>query len=393
MTPIPPIAVPAGDGRVNATALDGVVRLLTAKVNEVIAALGVAMEARTRLRDGSVDARAFSAEMRGMLTDLAARIGEIRRGIKPDSAIPAVVNPTAIPAETPGLFRFSSQVATTHTTFRMDGDAQRIYRLRFRARFAASRTLFSASPCAIRGLANTLVGSDTVVAASGTNFAEDVAPMLLDTERVPLVFASGEIHRIVAVLAGPDRIVTDRPFVTSYANQPLSVNFAVGTYMRTTHAFQSMSAVIAAGGVPLAPGIVSFPPGEMAPLGGTDFVWVSTAQEDILLTAGLFNPLAGLVDQQLPEARDQTFDIFLPGNGSLTLHNESGGGEAAFLANSDYPADDDPRFPAAYRLLRGQFVQLDLVAIEPIVLPLDAILTESGFPVQGESPQASITPE
>ncbi len=393
MTPLPPIVIPPGDGRVNATALDAQVQQMAAAINAVIARLNVAFAERTQLADRSIDARHFSAELRGALADMAARVAEIRRGLKPTSAVPLVVNPTATPAETPGQYRFSSTVATTHTTFQLEGSSERRYRLRFRARLAAARTLFSPSPVAIRGLVRTNVGSNVITANSGTNFTEDVAPMLLDTERVPLAFASGEVHRIVAVLTAPDRIVTDRPFSTSYANQPMSVNFAAGAYMRSTYAFQTLAAIIAAGGMPLAPGIVSFPPNGAAPLAGTDFAWISTAEQDILLTAGLYAPAAGLIDQQLPEARDQTFDIFLPGNGSLTLHNESGGGVAAFLASGDYPDDDDPRFPAVYRFPRGQFVQLDLVAIEPIVLPLDAILTESGIPIQGENPQASLTPE
>lgn len=393
MTPIPLIVVPPGDGKVNATALDGAFRSIVAQTNAVIEALNVALTARTTLADRSVRARHLGGELRGMLADMAARVASIRRTLLPGVTVQPVVNETAAPSEVPGRFLFESDYTDNHTLFQLGGDPIRTYRLRFRIRSAIARCLFSPSFVRVRGLARTYVGSNIVLADSGTNFAADVAPMLLNTTRVPLVMVSGEVHRIVAVLAGPDRIVVDSPFVTSLANGPVDVSFVVGTYMRNTHAFQTELAAIAAGGAPLGDGVWRFPPGTMAPLGGADFAWLSTANEDILLNGRMFDPLAGLVDQQLPLPQDVTFDLYVPGDASLSLHCESSDARAAFMVEGDYPVDDDPRFPAAYRFPRAQFAQLDLVSIEPIVEPADGILTESGIPIQGESPQATLLPE
>lgn len=395
MTPLPPIIIPTGDGRVNATALDGVMKLIVDRINATISALNVALADRTQLVDRSVRARNLSAELRGAVADLAARVAAIRATLTPGVAVQPIVEPvTATPAETLGKFRFTCPTTDISQPFTLDGDPLRTYRLRFRARSCCARTLFSPSYVQVRGLARTYVGSTVVLADSGTNFAADVAPMLLDTGRVPMVLASGETRRIVGVLAGPDRIIVDQPFTTSLANAPVSVNFAVGTYMRDTYAFRTMAAVLAAGGVPQGDHIIAFPKGTMQPLGNTDFVWVETPTSDILLTAALYDPLAGIIDQQLARALDESFDVLVPGNATLMLHSESSIEQGAFYVESDYPADDDPRFPAAYRFPRAQFVQLDLTAIEHIVLPDDdAILAETGVPLDSEAPQAQLTPE
>lgn len=91
--------------------------------------------------------------------------------------------------------------------------------------------------------------------------------------------------------------------------------------------------------------------------------------------------------------RDFLYEVIVRGGATVTFRSRCVDGSSVFSAKSDYPADDDPRFPALFRFPVGQTAQVDIVSIEPIVPDDSPLLTEAGFPIKAEAPESAIYPE
>lgn len=91
--------------------------------------------------------------------------------------------------------------------------------------------------------------------------------------------------------------------------------------------------------------------------------------------------------------RDFLYEIIVRGGATVTFHSRCVDGSSVFSARSDYPADDDQRFPALFRFPVGQTAQVDIVSIEPTIPDDRPLLTEAGFPIKAEAPESAIYPE
>lgn len=408
MTPAPAVTVPAGNGLVNARALDGQLRLIVAQVNALIAALGVARAEDQRLRNGSAKWRMVSEGLKGQIEAMVEQVAAIRATFLPDTLNYTLEGKTLysfddgtgdrvfLAGTYPGLYGIVKVPAV------IGGDEQVRYRVTFRIRSMSQRTYASEPWFAVRG---TVATAGVNVTGVGTVFTEDIiAPW-----RQPIyVRINGEVRQVVT-----------RPNNTTLTvDTPFSGSFPPGTTMEAT------TLEIEFPGPLFAPNIhTALPAGAQAqhpfaflmdaavestwypeaqPFGipqGRDFLTVSIIRPNgVYRSIGLltFQPCVDAAPsqhEQRPASRDFIVSFDVNGEDEIQFASLNSDSYAVFYAKSDYPPNDDPRFPALYRFPAGQTAQIDLLSIEPINDPATAILTEAGFPIQGESPQAPLLTE
>jgi hypothetical protein len=329
--PIVVPTVPAGDGFVNARALDAQIQTLVGKINALIHALGVARQG-DQLAPGSVRWRMFSEDCKRVVQAMARQLGDIRERLPDPTMLSSV--PDVPPAGDPQYM-----VSSTVWLYGIDpkfprirgwegilpGDPNRTYRLALRIRHYAEHT-FVAIP--------TLdTSSPYFPNINGDKMAAGMVDACLGWGETPI----------------GDKLMTPTP--------PGNVVFDNVDGIVWNHCKQ--------------PEIVGAYP--------TDFYKLTVGDQQWIL-----NGWYGLQDIEAmyrPQRLDRVIDMIVRGGEVLRFVLDNLNGKSAFTFKTNYPADDDPRFPYVGRHRDAAAFQADIVAFEP-VLPSPCWVTDDfGAPI------------
>ena len=284
--------------------------------------------------------------------------------------------------------------------FSVVGSPSTRYRFSFRLRTMCRQTYAHPPWTAIAGSVSV---SGTTVTGSGTLFLRDIVSP--DTQ-LSYIRVGGVIRQVATVPSNTSMTVTlDFPAPAGPGAVLQTNALPAGSPLYAAHIYGAMPAGVRPQH-PFAfmadPAEVTTDPLAAAPYGtpgipqGGDFVDVKVAKPDgTYREIGLltFSPCAsGAPDavEQLPASRDFRFELFAYGGDTITFSIAQTDDWAGFYAKSDYPPDDDPRFPAAYSFPAGQAAQVDLLAVEPWQEDDMLLLTEADFPLTGEAPAAGL---
>lgn len=410
MTPITPVTVPAGDGLVNARALDGQLRLIVAQVNALIAALGVARGQDNQLADGSLRWRMVSETFKGVVRDIAQLAAEIRRQYKPldtcNTTFPGII--VSSPVSNPSGRVFSARSVQDQivpiTVPEIDGAggspyAARFYRIKARARITGQKPAYVKMWQAVRGTM-TLNGTTTVTGV-GSTFTDDIDTHYGGTfpARVRI---NGEIRNLVQRVNDTTLIVS-APFSFTGSGFTLETDGVRGSQSVTDPASAIMQGILRAfpaGSLPQHPqvfsvvadddvhDIVSIPRRE-----STEIVTQSPLRRYVLQWWMADDPNRGVIEfYMLPVTSDRMVEFIVEAGSSFSVRNTTDAdASSVFCPQVDgWCADDDPRFPLQFRFPCPPCLQLDILSITPWQDPTDELLSEAGFPIQGELPEAAL---
>ena len=301
-------------GLVNARALDAQIQGLVDSVNRLIKALG---ESRNgdQIADHHVRWRMFTADAKNVIGDMVRQIVSIRTQM-PDPAIlvpvPAIGTPQYGVANTvhPSAIDPSFQRIITKR-FTLPGSSDRLYRFAFRIRHYDERTL---------------VGCPTL------DSTHRVAPHL-DWD----FMRPGEIDAGRAWGTTPWGVFVLEP------NPPSRVNFD-----------NQRGVVWSTCTTPLIVGVSPF-----------DFIKITVADTMQLC------PQAGYADNAdagflAPRPMDGVFDLIVRGGKSVEILRDNLNDKSSFTMLTNYPPDDDPRFPYNPSWPDACAFQFDVIAYEPI---------------------------
>ena len=301
-------------GLVNARALDAQIQGLVDSVNRLIKAVGGSRNG-DQIADHHVRWRMFTADAKNVIGDMVRQIVSIRTQM-PDPAIlvpvPAIGTPQYGVANTvhPSAIDPSFQRIITKR-FTLPGSSDRLYRFAFRIRHYDERTL---------------VGCPTL------DSTHRVAPHL-DWD----FMRPGEIDAGRAWGTTPWGVFVLEP------NPPSRVNFD-----------NQRGVVWSTCTTPLIVGVSPF-----------DFIKITVADTMQLC------PQAGYADNAdagflAPRPMDGVFDLIVRGGKSVEILRDNLNDKSSFTMLTNYPPDDDPRFPYNPSWPDACAFQFDVIAYEPI---------------------------
>ena len=406
MTPITPPTAQAGDGLVNATALDGVIRLITARINALIAALGVARGEDRQLATASVRWRMVSERMRGAITEMVDLVADIRRQFHPRDGVTSGTGTVqwTITANNPFNRLFlATPTPEIYKTFVVpqlpdNATAPRFYRIHARARVVGQKNMYFPRWVPIRGLM-TLNGTTTIVGV-GAAFWTDVFNSVTLTPR--LVRIGNEVRTIVSLPATTTMIV-DTPFTHIGAGFTMETD-AINAFQTNppedplTPKFVSVLRGMPAGAEPQHPlvfGVVPDDANDVVPSRSreaTQIITESPALRIVVQWTPALDPTRSIVERDMaPMGSDHVIDFIAEAGSVITLRNTGDDGTGVFaLTTETWPPDDDPRYPLLFRFPCLPCFQLDILAIEPWQEDDTLLTTEAGFPITGEAPAAAL---
>ena len=402
--PLPTLTVPAGTGRINGKALDGWLRALVGRTNELVRFYNSTVLGNGKLKPKSVRPPAMGDNLKGYIQGMAYQIEAIRKTFGPGSMIDDLTGanlhtypdpPTSAPITIWAAPQPETELMATAPAV-LGGDSSILYRLRFRLRSTCQHTMFTPAWTTIRGTITATAGS-TAVTGAGTVFTDDCIAVLYPDRYRPgaQVQFNGERHQLAAIDSDGLMHLKDAALANFTGDCQVSVcNWNIG--YPTLDRFNDVALrAPPVGAIQYAQNVIGTPPGTITPFSGRDYLLLqkSSPSEEIALSFQAYTPpIANRDLEAYPAARDVIFETECYGGCILVLQSNNSDTAATFLADTSYPADDDPRFPALFRFRCGQMVQLDLLAIDPILPDVEAgyLQAESGAVLESEQPQEAL---
>lgn len=417
--PLTPLSVPAGTGLVNATALDGVIASIVAKVNELIAALGTARGPDDLLADNSLHPRMMSQDMIGSINEIIDIISAIRRQYHPRDGMTefgdthgffvtnpyiAYTEPFAARIRNFILPRLAPVVAGPEplTPFTLS------YRVRARVRFSAQKSMYVKMWTSLRGTV-TLNGTTTVVGV-GSFFVPtpgdngditQYTPPELPTN--PRIRINGEVRNLVAVL-NQTHLVVDHPFSFTGSGFVAECDYVDARPNNPEHPLRAIFRGVLRANPPYAemhsPSLFAVPTDDN---GNKDVIFTEGREGMEIVTS---DPPRRFALQWIPEDDptkavepnkmvvkhdDVLLDMRLTAGGEVTLKIIDATNTSVFsVDNTNWPRDDDPRFPLFMRFPCPPSLQFDVLSVERWADDDTVLLTEAGFPITCEAPTEAL---
>ncbi len=422
MSSTPPITLPAltaGANRVNAVALDAQIRQLVVAINATIAAVARMRDARNELGDGVVRWRMFSESARTHLQVIASLVQAVREVTRQSFPRPLGSHPW------PGIYRTAALLrhdvlggAPTppgaSQQIVVPGNPYNLYRLVFRFRSVMELVWVSFPEANLHPLGKygpypppwpPVPGLPGSVDSDGTVFfSKDYA-----LEAVP----NGFDYCKLQITPGPDNPVGGNPRIyilngqEGYNGSPFA---RWGAEVQVTsspdpYATNGSNIIVGTGSTFLA----DFKVGDRVMLRGpvilpsTEPYWIGGEVTEVIddthlrldyigplptptISGPLFN--TGFTGATTCIPIDVTFEAFAFGGDTLQFLYNSIDGQSSVTTRTDFPADDDERFPYLARYRDAAGVQFDLMALHPIdANDMDGYLTtEVGAILDTEGP-------
>ena len=327
MTPLVAPTVAVGSDRTNAAVVDAWIATLVAKVNELVGIANVVLGDDGSFAEESVDARALSGNAQGMLGYVAELAALWRKNLRSPDLTDFADDATSALAKTDGSideFYFLSPNGTTQTReWGIPGDRNIEYRLRFRVRSNIERTPY-------------------------TTYDDGATPP-----------------------ANPYPLLT--PPHTSAGRVP-DYGWLAGALPVDLHMLHQQ---------------IVAKPTVFYGCAGYDFCAsdLKDADGNLIYRIGWNwrNPeLPGDPSSTnlSPVPVDQIVEFTLRGSGTMSFIYDSLDNGRTYSGDTDYPVDDDPRFPYLFRYRVGPTFQLDLLSMAPVVLESSQwLVTDFGVPI------------
>ena len=391
------VSVGAGSDAVQASSLDTQLRQIVSAVNELVA---LANQIDPQFPDKCLRPYHMSAELRGYLQAVCSQVKSIRKQFGTGAILYPLEGHGVGSYPLVGKLQIWSYPYPDANTpavvpFVVGGDSSIVYRLKFRLRSICQHTLYTLAKTQIRGTVTVTAGSN-VVNGAATVFTDDCSQVLN-----PDPYRGGQGMWINGQYFPLASIESD---TVMHTVSPIPFNFTGPAYASvcawdigypTMTRFEQVAlSAPPAGAKVYAPFIIGCAPGTMVPFGGRDYLTldVSNPPQEIALSFQRFTTVAHRDYDAFPDPRDQTFDILVNGGSTINLRSQNSDTAAAFLPETGFPNDDDPRFPLVARFRVGQMVQLDLLAIDPVKPDQEGnfLETQAGVPIDTNHPQAHL---
>lgn len=327
MTPLVAPTVAVGSDRTNAAVVDAWIATLIAKVNELVGIANVVLGDDDSFTEESVDARALSGNAQGMLGYVAELAALWRKNLRSpaltdfaDDATSALSKAGSSPPE----FYFLSPNGTAQATqWAIPGDAGIEYRLRFRVRSNIERTPYTTFD-------------------PGTTPPPNATPTLTPPHTNPSRFAT---------------------FGWTASTLPTDLHMLHSQIVAKPTVFYGCAGY-------------DFCYSDLKDAAGALIYRIGWNWRNPALPGDPAN------DHLWPEPVDQIVEFTVRGKGSMSWIYDSLDNGRSYTGDTNYPVDDDPRFPYLFQYRVGPTFQLDLLSMAPVVDDSNQwLVTDFGVPI------------